>query len=362
MPTAVESQLSLVECASAPPIIEFTSSTQRSARFDVMRVSACLAVILLHLSATIVMDQEWLGTVDWHVSNLIDAATRWCVPVFVMLSGALLLDPQKHTTPHEFWTRRMSRLLPALIVWSAVYLAWRAFFWNEPLSLSVISHDLIVGRPYIHLYFLFLIAGLYLVTPFLARAIGSLAPSQLRQAIVIMAALAMAANLFDFLASSAFTMFVPYLAYYVGGWYCARVLADGPRPYRFALTGAILIITVLTALLVSARGLDDQWSFYFYGDFSPTVMVTALAVFMLALRGPIPPRVEALAQRLAPLTLGVYIAHPIVVELLRYGYYHTIPILLRSPYYVPVTFVATCILTCGLIAFIQKVPALRRTV
>ncbi len=327
-----------------------------------MRVSACLAVILLHLSATIVMEQELLGTLDWYVASLIDAATRWCVPVFVMLSGALLLDPQKHTSPHEFWTRRMSRLLPALIVWSAIYLAWRALFWKEPLSLGVISRDLIAGRPYIHLYFLFLIAGLYLVTPFLARAIGSLSSTQLRQVILIIAALAMLANLFDFLTSSAFTMFVPYLAYYLGGWYCARALVARPHAQSLAVGGAIAIITVLTSLLVTARGLDDRWSFYFYEDFSPTVMIMAVGIFLLILHGPIPQKVEVLAQRLAPWTLGVYIAHPIVVELLRYGYYHAVPILLRPPYYIPVTFIATGILTCGLIVLMQKVPGLRRIV
>jgi len=326
-----------------------------------MRVSACFAVILLHLSATIVMEGELLGTLDWHVANVIDAATRWCVPVFVMLSGALLLDPQKHVSRDEFWMRRMSRLLPALIVWSAIYLAWRALFWKEPLSLGVISHDLLAGRPYIHLYFLFLIAGLYLVTPFLAKAIEGLSAAHLRQAILIIAALAMAANLFDFLGSSAFTLFVPYLAYYLGGWYCVRSRAAPPYA-QSAVGGAVVLIAVMTAFLVSARGLDDRWSFYFYEDFSPTVMIMAAAIFVLILHGPIPPRIEALAQRLAPWTLGIYIAHPIVVELLRYGYYKTIPILLHPPYYVPVTFIATAVLTCGLIAFMQKIPGLRRIV
>ena len=95
----------------------------RSARFDVLRVGACLAVILLHLSATIVMDRDFLGGIHWHISNAIDAATRWCVPVFVMLSGALLLAPRKHASPGEFWAKRLSRLLPAMLAWPAVYFA-----------------------------------------------------------------------------------------------------------------------------------------------------------------------------------------------------------------------------------------------
>ena len=43
--------------------------------------------------------------------------------------------------------KRMSRLLPALIAWSAIYFAWRAFYWHESVSLSIIAHDIAVGRP-----------------------------------------------------------------------------------------------------------------------------------------------------------------------------------------------------------------------
>lgn len=121
--------------------------------------------------------------------------------------------------------------------------------------------------------------------------------------------------------------------------------------------------TLLTAILVSAYGLDDRWSFYFYEDFSPTVMVMSVTVFMLILRGATQaPTMLALAERLATMTLGVYLAHPIVVELLRYGYYKVFPIMLLPLYYVPLTFVFTSVITFGLVALMQKVPGLRRAV
>ena len=126
-----------------------------------------------------------------------------------------------------------------------------------------------------------------------------------------------------------FDLFVPYSAYYFAGFYCVRVLADRQGPYGMLLAGAIVMTTVLTALLVSAKGLDDRWSFYFYEDFSPTIMVMAVTVFMVLLRASILPAIRSVAQRLAPWTLGVYVAHPIIVELLRYGYHTTWPVLLR---------------------------------
>jgi surface polysaccharide O-acyltransferase-like enzyme len=335
---------------------------QHAGSFDVMRVSACLAVVLLHLAATIVMQADRLGTVSWQIANLIDSSTRWCVPVFVMLSGALLLDTKRYASPRAFWTRRMNRLLPALIFWSFVYLAWRAYFWKQPLSLNTIAQDLIAGRPYVHLYFLFLIAGLYLVTPFLATAAASLGSKQLGQATVIMASLALGANMVDFLATSAFTMFVPYIAYYFAGLYCVRVLADRPGPYGMLLTGAIAMTTLLTALLVSLKGLDDRWSFYFYEDFSPTIMVMAVMLFMVLLRASISPTIQSAARRLAPWTLGVYVAHPIIVDLLRHGYHTTMPGMFHPLYYIPVTFVVTIALTFTWVALMQKVPFLRRVI
>jgi len=339
-----------------------TAPGAHSARFDVLRVSACLAVILLHLSATIVLDREFIWSAGWYVSVMADAATRWCVVGFIMLSGALLLNPEKHVRPNEFWTKRTHRLLPALIVWPAIYLAWRYLFWKAPLTPALIVHDLLAGRPYIHLHFLFLIAGLYLVTPLLATSIKEFSSAQLRQAILIIGFLAVAANLFDVHASSAFTMFVPYLAYYLAGWYCIRVMEKQPRRYVPIIGGTIAVMTATSVYLVSVLGLSNRWSFYPFEDFSPTGIVLALSVFTFILHGRISPRIEALAQPLAPLTLGVYLAHPIVVELLRYAYFLAVPILLRPPYYVPVTLLLTCAITFSLVALMQQVPGLRRIV
>ena len=64
---------------------------QRIAYFDVLRILATFAVIVLHLSA-----QHWADTDvysrAWQAFNLYDSAVRWAVPVFVMISGALFLS------------------------------------------------------------------------------------------------------------------------------------------------------------------------------------------------------------------------------------------------------------------------------
>ncbi|GAB7209335.1 acyltransferase [Dickeya oryzae] len=75
----------------------------------IARIVSTFAVIVLHISAYTVSLAE-LGSLSWWAGNIYDSLTRWCVPVFVMISGALLLSPEKNETLSFFYKKRMSRI------------------------------------------------------------------------------------------------------------------------------------------------------------------------------------------------------------------------------------------------------------
>ena len=56
--------------------------------------------------------------VSWWSANLWDSFAHWCVPVFVMLSGALLLG-RREPAPH-FWRKRAARLVWPLVGWRSL--------------------------------------------------------------------------------------------------------------------------------------------------------------------------------------------------------------------------------------------------
>jgi surface polysaccharide O-acyltransferase-like enzyme len=58
--------------------------------------AAIVMVAVLHVSATVVIQFGRIPSEAWWVANLLDAAIRTAVPLFVMVSGMLLLDPDRN--------------------------------------------------------------------------------------------------------------------------------------------------------------------------------------------------------------------------------------------------------------------------
>ncbi|KAG1261821.1 hypothetical protein G6F65_014792 [Rhizopus arrhizus] len=143
----------------------------RYARLDAARWLAAVAVVLLHSAALIVSDPAAYGGGAWLAANLYDSAARWCVPVFVMVSGALLLDPDKPQDALKFYSRRMARICAPLVFWTLFYLTWRTGldWWDDGrVDFSFWPRKVVQGEPYYHLWYLYMIVGLYLFAP-LAR-------------------------------------------------------------------------------------------------------------------------------------------------------------------------------------------------
>ena len=62
---------------------------------DWLRVLATIAVVTIHVSAGYVSMLDASNVSRWMAGNFYDSFSRASVPIFVMISGALLLREQK---------------------------------------------------------------------------------------------------------------------------------------------------------------------------------------------------------------------------------------------------------------------------
>ena len=130
---------------------------------DLLRLISIFAVVLLHTSCIFInYDNITLSDIAvWY-----DALVRWCVPILIMISGAIFCNPYyKNITIEKIWTKYIPHLICVLIFWHCLYV-----FCFNPLQLLFTKSYYEIGdikTLKYHLWFLPMIIGLYSIAPFL---------------------------------------------------------------------------------------------------------------------------------------------------------------------------------------------------
>lgn len=136
---------------------------ERIMYLDALRVFSIFAVVLLHICA-----MDWytadVTTSHWQALNLYDGMVRFCVPVFIMISGAFFLAPEKNYTIKDIFTKKILRVLVAFLFWSFVYLVCCKDVKTSGTMDFI--YKWLTGSRY-HLWFPFTIISLYIISPFL---------------------------------------------------------------------------------------------------------------------------------------------------------------------------------------------------
>lgn len=133
-----------------------------------MRVTACIAVIILHITASeSILYQDVLNRDQQFAMSLIYNLMMWAVPCFVMVSGALLLDPGK-----QYGLRKVVSLIRrplfAILVFSILFCMFDTFMGGGTVGLSSVLMGLqnaYTGNGWSHMWYLYLLIGLYLILP-----------------------------------------------------------------------------------------------------------------------------------------------------------------------------------------------------
>lgn len=289
-----------------------------------------VGVVIIHAMRPLGITRTVPG---WQVATGLDLAFIWSVPVFVMISGALVLDPAAHSRgPGAFYRRRFARILPALVVWHLIYLLFvRQAIEEKPVSLVELRTMAVDGDFYGALWFLWVIVGLYLVAPILA---GFLTDNRRRTLITGWAVTGYTAAVFTLMGLAQFwgqailpsptilTQWWPFVGLFVLG------LAYRDRMPRLAtliaLAGsATALLALVTWQVISMPGgaFAELSQVAYHGA---AVMVGSVCVFIVG--NTIGTRIFAgkrsegptadVLRILAEAAFGVYLCHQLILALL----------------------------------------------
>lgn len=141
---------------------------QRVFFFDLLRCVAAIAVIAIHVLAPYRYTLGVLPLDQWLTAVAVNGASRWAVPVFILISGALLLSDQRPFNLKYYAQRRLGKVLIPFIVWSLFYAylsGWTAAGFDGEVASDVLANSY-HHYTYYHLGFFYYFIPLYLLIPF----------------------------------------------------------------------------------------------------------------------------------------------------------------------------------------------------
>lgn len=309
----------------------------------------------------------------WWTSTVYKSFTLSCVPLFIMLSGALLLQPSKlHESIRFFLKKRVKRIGLAFIFWSLIYLGWAFFISNTPFTLNnFIEGSLfsIFSGSYYHFWFLYLIIGLYLLTPILRAIVAYDSQKILKYlitlwflgvSIVPVIQLITGYNLND-------TLFVMggTLGYFVLGIYLPKIKIKSSILY--VLFFSSIIFTIISSWLMRFEFYSIGQDYFFFDYLSVNVILSSITLFMILSKFPAEwpkdahPLIRRVIHGISKNILPIYLFHLIIMETFQRGYLgFKLSLTTINPIIgVPIITLVTLFVTLSLILLMKKVPILK---
>ncbi len=289
----------------------------RNNTIDTLRTVSTLMVILLHVSAEYVLHGMKTNTYDlsFWCGNVLDSFTRASVPLFVLISGAFLIGNTESIK--DFYRKRTNRILKPLIFWSVLYLTYRlaGTYFIKDLSFSELAMSSLTELPFYHLWYLFMLVGLYVSAPLINAVLLKSSNSDLWKLAWILLAIGMLNNGYNILSGHRpifLLWFIDYLGYFLLGY----LMLKSTKRYSKGLLIAAILVSGTCISILSYFTAKHVGNLYFYSYVSPFVIVGALSMYQLFLQLELK---KNLLSNMAHLTLGIYLIHAGLLNFLVIG-------------------------------------------
>ncbi len=298
-----------------------SSIKRRETDLDILRFIATLAVVLTHVCGGELKTLSPLD-IDWQILNCFGSAVTWHVPVFVMISGGIFLNPQKEIPLKVLYGKYIKRLVIAFAFWSAVFQINYIFTDSVALNWKGILTEFLIG-PY-PFWYLFMLVGVYATIPFLKKIITdkTLTEYFLILFFVFQILICYGQELpqigntvSTILDKINFNFAIGFVGYFVLGYYLKTY--DIPQKAEYALYALGLILVPLCCYVTTKQSIMNmEYTEKFSKYLMPNIIIEAAAIYTFFVK-----RVSKLSfkektvkifSKLAEYGFGVYLIHALI--------------------------------------------------
>ena len=280
--------------------------SNRIVNLDLVKVLAAIGVVGLHA----------IGMVNYSIYYFCDFA----VPLFMMVNGYLMFSKANITPAYAFG--KILSLLRIVVCWNLLIMlpvmVFRHKFVN-PVRLCVNS---LLQKGYLwHFWYFGALIIIYLALPLIHSLLKN-RPLLHLILVAILALFSIAISILSMIRGYSIQKYVPqtlrlwtWLMFFLFGGLCTTSyfdkLCELPLCVHTMLTVVFAFINNVAEKKEGLYLLHERIADLFYDDLTSIIWYCLL--FTLLLRVPLSARVKKIATSLEPLTLGVFIIHPILL-------------------------------------------------
>ena len=148
---------------------------KREENIDLLRIVTFIGIIAIHVSGAFLgiykNNIDTVNTLYKFTACLYNCIGRFGVPVFLMISGEFLLKNKKILNYKVFYEKSFKKIFLPTIIFSIVFFIYKIIinFLNNSNEIIEIIKNFIIGKPFYHMWYMYMLIGVYICIPILIK-------------------------------------------------------------------------------------------------------------------------------------------------------------------------------------------------
>lgn len=347
-------------------------NTERKNYIDFLKVLACFCVVLLHVSGS-----KW-GDIDvhsgwWQILNTFNASMCWTIPLFVMAIGAIFLSPGKITSYSTVFKKYIFKIVVAILLFGILIFLTKfvpQFIESGNTDILYQAQRLWESCNWYHLWYLYMIIGMYLIIPVMQQVTQHISRRQLE---IFMLILFVLCHVYPFCRgfipvlgtfyyhSISFPIVSDYLLYLLLGYYFDQYVLTQKANRLIYFLGIIGWLSTIAGTSIISWCNNEAYRILL-GYNTPNVFLMSIAIFVWFRNNyqnlTLITQNQKTVFSLSKLTLAIYGVHDIFIILLgKFG----VTVISHNPIFmIPFIYVVVLVAAICLAWLLCQIPVFKK--
>ena len=280
---------------------------------DLLKVISIFSVILMHIIGNTINGYSDLPSNASNIFIILAYLLEFSIPAFVMISGIVLLKKDE-ITYKEIFKKYISKVLITIGVVGTIMIVMEEYFMHRPITIQVVINRLLTGQIWAHMWYLYLLLGLYLITPICSIIVKNIKKNDYKTLLIILFIISILINTINdvYKIKLAFNMLEisGYIFYFLYGYYIYKYGTS--KKYNIVNYIFVLLSIIYTVFHVLKN--PDLNAMYSYLTFIPFIIASGSLLIFKDIK--VNKKLVNIITSISTCMFGIYVYHQFFINII----------------------------------------------